>query len=150
MKKIIAAFTLSLALAVSPALAHHPAADMVDPDIYAVIDEMVSDTPHALLEFDDTMGAETTTITTDSVSVAEDLIEDYLLADLSLLDDDVTVTITFGPDVEPVTTLKSKSTKKNSSWNNGKDWGRQVIITVDTLLCDPAIPAGEYGTCDRD
>lgn len=39
---------------VSPVtFAHHPAADIVDPEIYAMIDENVSDTPHADLVFDE-------------------------------------------------------------------------------------------------
>ncbi len=62
MKKNITAVALCLALAASPALAHHPAADMVDEEVYAMIDEVVSDTPHATMVFDDTMGSETTTL----------------------------------------------------------------------------------------
>ncbi len=130
MKKNIIISGFCLALAASPALAHHPAEDIVDPEIYAMIDEMVSDTPHADLVFDDDMG--TTTITTDSVSAAEDLIDDGLLAGLSLLDDDVTVTITF-PDEVITESLSSKSSATNK-WNDGKDWGGPVMITVDTLL----------------
>lgn len=33
------------------AFAHHPAADIVDEDIYEMIDENVADTPHAELDF---------------------------------------------------------------------------------------------------
>lgn len=33
--------------------AHHPAADIVDEETYAMIDELVSDTPHATLDFSD-------------------------------------------------------------------------------------------------
>ncbi|MDD3813995.1 MAG: hypothetical protein PHZ02_05060 [Desulfocapsaceae bacterium] len=130
MKKSIIFSGFCLVLAASPALAHHPAEDIVDPEIYAMIDEMVADTPHADLVFDDDMG--TTTITTDSVSAAEDLIDDGLLAGLSLLDDDVTVTITF-PDEVTAESLSAKSSATNK-WNDGKDWGGPVMITVDTLL----------------
>lgn len=35
------------------AFAHHPAADIVDPEIYETIDENVADAPHADLVFDD-------------------------------------------------------------------------------------------------
>jgi hypothetical protein len=133
MRKIVTTFVLGLALVASPALAHHPAADMVDADIYAMIDELVSDTPHATLVFDDSMGMnDTTTITVPSVSDAEDLIADYLLATLSLLDEDVTVSITFGEDVE---TDAESSSVQSDKWIERDDWGRQVIITVDTLLC---------------
>jgi len=137
MKKIVTAFVLGLVLAASPVLAHHPAADIVDEEVYATINEMVDDTPHATLVFDDTMGRETTTITVPSVSDAEDLIDDYLLAFLSLLDEDVTVTITFGADVEAEA---AGSRVQFDKWTERDDWGRQVIITVDALLCDPDIP----------
>ena len=136
MKKIIIISGLCLALAAGPALAHHPAADMVDPEIYAVIDEMVADTPHADMVFDDEMG--TTIITTASVSAAEDLIDNGLLASLSLLDDDVTVTITFGDEVasEDITTKSSGAAKGSAAnkWKEWQEWGREVVITVDTLL----------------
>lgn len=139
MKKSIIISSLCLALAASPALAHHPAVDIVDEDIYAMIDEMVADTPHADLVFDDEMG--TTTITTDSVSAAEDLIDDYLLADLSLLDDDVTITITFGDEVQ-ATSLKTKGPAAKK-WKESQDWGRPVVITINRLLCAGMIVNGE-------
>ncbi|MBU0681879.1 MAG: hypothetical protein KKD73_10715 [Proteobacteria bacterium] len=130
MKKIVTTFALCLALAASPALAHHPAEDIVDPEIYAMIDAMVADTPHADLVFDDDMGS--TIITTDSVSAAEDLIDDGLLATLSLLDDDVTVTITFGEEVTAASS--SVSAAAQDKWTERNDWGVPVIFTVDTLL----------------
>lgn len=40
-----------LALASVSAFAHHPAEDIVDELIYLMIDENVSDTPHADLDF---------------------------------------------------------------------------------------------------
>ena len=135
MKKIVTAFAIFLALAAGAALAHHPAEDIVDDDIYAMINDMVSDTPHVTMDFDDT--EDTTTITADSVSVAEDLIDDGLLADLSLLDEEVTVTITFGDDVEAAS-RSVEGSKNGDNWTERDDWGREVIFTVDTLLCiDP-------------
>lgn len=131
MKKISIIFTICLAFAAGIAIAHHPAEDIVDADIYAMIDEMVADTPHATLEFDDMNN--TTTITADSVSAAEDLIDDGLLADLSLLDDDVTVTISFGDNIEAEAT-STESSMAGDRWTERNDWGRQVIFTVDTLL----------------
>ena len=97
MKKILCTAAICLALSAAPAYSHHPAADMVDAEVYAMIDALVADTPHAELVFDDEMGDgdDTTVITTDNVSLAEDMIDDGLLADLSLLDGDVIVTIEF-------------------------------------------------------
>lgn len=133
MKKIGTTFTLCLALAAGPAFAHHPAEDIVDPEIYAMIDEMVSDTPHADLVFDDDMG--TSTFEIDSVSAAEDLIDDGLLATLSLLDvEDVTATITFGDDDEAASSSTEDPT--DNQWTERDDWGRQVFITVNTELCE--------------
>ena len=63
--------------------AHHPAADIVDADIYDMIDANVADTPHADLTFDDmgsdasgssdTMGTARTTVDTDLRSGARSL-----------------------------------------------------------------------------
>ena len=130
MKKIFTTCVLCLALAAGPAFAHHPAADIVDPEIYAMIDSMVADTPHADIVFDEDMG--TTTITADSVSAAEDLINDGLLATLSLLDEDVTVEITFGVDVEAE--ISNIDGPAEEGWTERDDWGVEVFFTVDTLL----------------
>ena len=56
MKKILPLTTLALLLGSTNLYAHHPAADIVDPDIYAMIDENVSDA-HQELTFDD-MGSD--------------------------------------------------------------------------------------------
>jgi hypothetical protein len=52
MKKVFKVFAVSALFASFAAFAHHPAADLVDEDIYDVIDENVADTPHADLTFD--------------------------------------------------------------------------------------------------
>lgn len=138
MKKIITVFALCMGLIVSPALAHHPTEDILDEELFLMIDSMVSDV-HAAMEFDDVGGM--TIITTNSVSDAEDLIDDGLLADLSLLDDEVTVTITFEPAEE--VNLETTTSSIDSNWGKGPsenkwkewmDWGGKVVITIDTLL----------------
>lgn len=138
MKNIVSIIILSLAFCWGNALAHHPAADIVDEEIYAMIDEMVADTPHATLEFDD-MG--NTIITADSVSEAEDLVQDGLLADLSLLDEDVTVTISFGDVVSMAPLSLDEASQKGNRWTERDDWGRAVIFTVNTKIpCDLSCP----------
>ncbi len=131
MKKIVTIIVFCLAVTTGFVMAHHPAEDIVDSDIYAMIDEMVSDTPHADLEFD---GMGNTTITADSVSEAEALIDDGLLAVLSLLNDDVTVTISFGVDSEAAN-ADGEDTRESNRWTERDDWGRQVIFTINTCLC---------------
>ena len=51
MKNLLKAAVLTSLLASFSALAHHPAEDIVDEDIYLMIDENVSGTPHADLDF---------------------------------------------------------------------------------------------------
>lgn len=53
MKKSLLTTAFIMSMASASAFAHHPAADIVDPEIYAMIDENVADTPHADLTFDD-------------------------------------------------------------------------------------------------
>ncbi len=57
MKKIILATVIAVIFGSSYVFAHHPAADIVDPEIYAMIDENTADSPHADLDVD-TMGSE--------------------------------------------------------------------------------------------
>lgn len=66
MKRIILSTSI-LFMASTSAFAHHPAEDIVDPEIYAMIDENVADTPHADLTFDD-MGSTAVDTTVDTTS----------------------------------------------------------------------------------
>ncbi len=58
MKKLFKLSTLAVLLASANAYAHHPAADIVDPDVYAMIEENISDV-HLAMDFDD-MGSPST------------------------------------------------------------------------------------------
>ena len=58
MKKTLLSTALVLAMASTSGFAHHPAQDIVDEEIFAMIDENVSDI-HAEMEFDD-MGRDLT------------------------------------------------------------------------------------------
>jgi len=51
MKKALQAAVLASMLTSFSAFAHHPAEDIVDEDIYEMIDLNVADTPHADLDF---------------------------------------------------------------------------------------------------
>ena len=96
MKKVMHVAVLATALTTAPAFAHHPAADIVDPEIYAMIDSMVADTPHADLTFADMGGGMTEiTITSRTLTTVENMIDDGLLDYASMLDGDVDVGIDF-------------------------------------------------------
>ena len=56
MNKLLKLGTLAALLTGANAYAHHPAADMVDPDVYAMIEENISDV-HLAMEFDE-MGSD--------------------------------------------------------------------------------------------
>jgi len=86
MKKPLLITTCITLFASSSAFAHHPAADIVDPEIYSMIDANVADTPHADLTFDD-MGPDM-----DAADAAADAV-----AERSSMSDEMAM----GRDVEP-------------------------------------------------
>ena len=96
MKKYLLCVALSAMLASAPVLAHHAAEGIIDDEIYAMIDEMVTDTPHADVDFS-SMGGDATeiTVSTRSVRDVENLIDDGLLDYAAMLDGDVTLVIEF-------------------------------------------------------
>ena len=100
MTKLFKISALALLLASTNLYAHHPAADIVDEEIYEMIDTMVSDTPHATLTFDEMGGGMTeTTVTTDSLTEFQTLItDDGLLEYVEELDGVVDVDISFNDD----------------------------------------------------
>ncbi len=125
--KLILLLILCLALAPAIAIAHHPAEDIVDEEIFAFIDEMVADTPHATLDFDE-MG--NMVITTEFVSTAEALIQEGLLSHASLLDGTVTVTIDFYPETDNSIMYALPNGKKRKNHSKWSEWGSQVVITI--------------------
>lgn len=132
--------SMALVLVVSFALtavAHHPAEDMVDDEIYDEISLMVADTPHAELEFEEDDEMAEMTIDIEDVGSTDDLIDDGLLDDISLLDGEVTVTITFPEEAEDISILRSVESMSGN--NNGpkanfdkkwSEWGRPVQIHI--------------------
>ncbi|BCS98362.1 hypothetical protein DSLASN_39940 [Desulfoluna limicola] len=108
-KWIIVAVCLIVGMGV--VYAHHPAEDMVDAEIYANIDEMIADTPHATMDFNDmgslsTLAVEEgenpggyetveTEILVESIKWFKNLIGKDLLTYFSLLDGEVTLTVKF-------------------------------------------------------
>ena len=94
--KFLQSSVLVMLLSGTTAFAHHPAADIVDEEIYVIIDSMVADTPHADLVFAD-MGDGMTDIslTTRNLTSLENMIDDGLLDYVSMLDGDVDVVIDF-------------------------------------------------------
>ena len=95
---LITAFITSMAS--MPVFAHHPAADMVDPEIYSMIDDNVADTPHADLTFDD-MGRDM-----EDAAAAMDI-----TSDLSQLNDDMALDIDADPSIDTMTMLENIDTQ---------------------------------------
>ncbi len=60
MKKLLLTTAIAMAMCGTAAFAHHPAADIVDADVYAQIEENISDV-HLDMTFDD-MGGDTTDV----------------------------------------------------------------------------------------
>ena len=82
-------------LVACPVIAHHAAEGIVDEEIYAMIDAMVADTPHADLVFDDMGGGMTEIDITTPVQDLEQMVAEGLLDAVAMLDGDVTLTVDF-------------------------------------------------------
>lgn len=97
MSKLVKIFIVALVLAgAAVAVAHHAADGIVDEEIYAMIDALVADTPHADMTLDDLGGGMTEIdITTMTVQSVENLVDDGLLTYAAMLDGEVTVEISF-------------------------------------------------------
>ena len=67
MKKLLNITAILLFMVSTSVSAHHPLADMVDADIYEMIDSMVAGTPHADMTFDEMDDVTETTITSRSI-----------------------------------------------------------------------------------
>lgn len=96
MKKYLILGAVVALLASAPLFSHHAAEGIIDDEVYATIDDMVADTPHATMDLS-SMGADTTevTLSTRSVRDVENLIDDGLLDYAAMLDGDVTMVIEF-------------------------------------------------------
>ena len=70
MKKLLLTTAIAMAMASTAAFAHHPADDTVDPLIYDMIEENISDV-HLEMTFDD-MGGDTTEVGSARESIASD------------------------------------------------------------------------------
>jgi hypothetical protein len=109
MKTVLSLLSICLLLAIVPAFAHHPAADIVDEEIYDMIDSLVADTPHADLDFADMDGDVEIMITTQQVEDMESMIDDGLITYVSSLSGRVSVEIAFkggGRTIFTVTQIK--------------------------------------------
>lgn len=100
MKQHMKLGALVLLLGSTRLYAQHPAAEIIDADIYEQINSIVADTPHASLTFEEMVGGMTeASITTDSLSDLEELIvRDDLFEYVELLDGVVDVSVAFNDD----------------------------------------------------
>jgi hypothetical protein len=78
------------------AFAHHAAQGIVDEEIYAMIDDLVGDTPHGEMTLTDLGGGMTEILITNvTVREVENMIEDGLLTYGGMLDGEVIAEISF-------------------------------------------------------
>lgn len=93
---LIAVTVCILGLAAAVALAHHAAQGIVDDEVWAMIDDLVADTPHATMEITDLGGGMVgITITTRTIRSLENMMDDGLLTYVAMLDNAVELTIAF-------------------------------------------------------
>jgi len=112
MNRLALIFALFLIIIPLQSMAHHAAVDIIDADLWEMIDDMVADTPHAELDFDD-MGTDDTGMITTTITgterAIENLIDDGLLDTVSQLSGDVYVTIEFTEDGTVLTIVQTPS-----------------------------------------
>jgi hypothetical protein len=85
------------ALFAYPVIAHHAAQDIIDEELWNMIDEMVADTPHATIDLDGmgSDGVDRLGFSVNQVPRVENLVEDGLLELIGYLDGEVSLTIDF-------------------------------------------------------
>ena len=84
------------ALFAYPVIAHHAAQDIIDEEVWLMIDELLADTPHANIDFDEVgSGMIQLGMTVNRVPTVENMVEDGLLELLGYLDGEVTLEIDF-------------------------------------------------------
>lgn len=95
-RRVVTAATLCLVgLFAAVAIAHHAAQGMAPDEVWAMIDALVADTPHATMTIDDLGGGMVAiTITTRTIRSLEGMMDDGLLTYIAMLDD-VQLTIMF-------------------------------------------------------
>jgi len=103
MKKLTYTTAMLMAMAAPSVFAHHPAADNVDPEIYAMIDENVADTPHADMVFDD-MGSAMDQVGAGENGAASDMAEAGIDTDAAMGATDMVDTIDLMENVASVIT----------------------------------------------
>ncbi|MFZ5621809.1 MAG: hypothetical protein ACOY5W_12375 [Pseudomonadota bacterium] len=107
MKKLTLPLFLTAALGAAPVLAHHMAADIVDEDIYAMIDALVADTPHADLNLEELgSGMRVLTVTTPSVDAMADFLDDGGLGYIEELDGETYIDIDIDEDNSATLTVQ--------------------------------------------
>lgn len=112
MKKTTRMLVLALSLASAPVFAHHMAADVVDEEIYAMIDALVADTPHATLDIT-LVGTGQSTVTVDTVTVdaMSDFLDDGGLGLIEELSGETYITLNINIDNSATLTVQHYSTE---------------------------------------
>lgn len=140
MKKLSILVVIFLVMVSVNSFAHHPAADIIDPEIYEQIDEMLSQTPHVTI-IDDMMTTTRLTeaadgeiveirVLADSMAAAESLINKGIVSFCSMLSGTTTITIEYIKDAVEVESVLQSSSSSEDNTEKGLWWNTAVILTI--------------------
>jgi hypothetical protein len=98
MRRAVTVAGLVCVMAFGAAYGHHAAEGIVDAEVYEMIEALVEDTPHALIDINDLGGGMMEiAIQAPTVRSMENMIDDGLLTYFAMLDGQVTLTMEFLP-----------------------------------------------------
>ena len=97
MKRLTTAAALVFVICALPLFSHHAAQDIIDAEVWEMIDTMIAETPHADWTPPEDMGGGViqTALSTRTIRPFESMIDDGLLTYLAMLDGDVLISMTF-------------------------------------------------------
>ncbi|MDX2438982.1 MAG: hypothetical protein QNK40_00365 [Desulfobacterales bacterium] len=139
MKKVLIIAAMCLVIAAAPVFAHHPAADVVSDDVYAIIDEAVSQTPHVDMVFDDMSitavemtDEKITTYYFKSLGAKTNELVMLILNHASILEGEVEILIEYADESsETLTQTNEDPSESGNIWN---EWGRPFYLTILQIL----------------
>ena len=98
MRRLTVVVGLACLMTLGVAYGHHAAQGMVDEEVYAMIEALVEDTPHATIDINDLGGGMVDIyVEAPTVRAMENMIDDGMFSYLAMLDGQVTLSMSFLP-----------------------------------------------------